>query len=129
MIAIFEQKIHKNSYGKLPQEFQRAYDNYLELVEDTSVELIAQRVAKLNGDIRVAFNIMKAALSYLLDGVPKLKVDEIRLTNAYVQAAFQEKFGSKTKMILEKLPSKNIWVVKEAFFMFEQGGAEKAISA
>lgn len=66
LIAIMETKIFKK-YQSLPMKMkvEPIKSIFFNIVHDKSHLFIAKKVAKLNGDIRVAFDLMKTALSTL----------------------------------------------------------------
>jgi len=82
---ILEQKIN-SKVPQLPMKMKtkQIISMFVNLVDDLAFEFIAKKVAKLNGDIRVAFDMMKAALSTLADSVSTAKImppdNEIRVT-------------------------------------------------
>lgn len=57
---------------------------YFNLVDEKALMLIATRVAKLNGDVRVAFDLMKTCLSVVKQNVeesnPLIDDSKIRVT-------------------------------------------------
>ena len=59
-------------------------DIFFNLVDDISLNIIAKKVSKMNGDVRVAFDLMKSSLNkvfYIVkDSVPMITDDKIRVT-------------------------------------------------
>lgn len=78
---------------------------FLDLVEPRAIEFVARKVAKLNGDIRVAFDLMKGAFSNLALKVASsngaLANDQIRVTLKYILEVYEKKYGSKIEVMLK----------------------------
>lgn len=78
---------------------------FLDLVEPRAIEFVARKVAKLNGDIRVAFDLMKGAFSNLALKVANsseaMHDDEIRVTLKYILDVYEKKYGSKIEVMLK----------------------------
>lgn len=50
---------------KLPELLRPYKDLFLSVFDDASVELIGRKVAKMNGDVRVAFDLIKTCFNKL----------------------------------------------------------------
>ena len=78
---------------------------FFNLIDEKALEFIAWKVAKLNGDIRVAFDMMKTALSTLhlrLSKKEELPPDEqIRVDLNIVLDIYRDKHGSKVAATLK----------------------------
>ena len=65
-------------------------------------------MSKLNGDVRVAFDIIKAALSKLnkvvKESSPLIEDSMIRVTTSTILEVCEDKYGSKIKETLKALP-------------------------
>lgn len=84
-------------------------DIFFNLIDDKAMEIISKRVSKMNGDVRVAFDIIKSCFSHLYnkikyceDGLPE--DNKIRITFDMVLKVFEDKYGSKLPETLRALP-------------------------
>jgi Cdc6-like AAA superfamily ATPase len=105
---------------------------YFNLVEERALNFIAQKVAHQNGDIRVAFDLMKSSLvklqkrikdSYILPEDELIRVD-IHLVNEVCI----EKYGSKIKDIVAALPRQDMMVVEAIISLVENFHEEGRIN-
>ena len=64
---ILEQKVNSKfeSLNPVVKNNKELKDIFLKLIQERSYLFIAKKVAKMNGDIRVAFDMMKSALMLL----------------------------------------------------------------
>lgn len=62
LTTIMEEKIFSN-YPKVKN--LQLNDLFLSLIDDKALEIISRKVAKMSGDVRVAFDIMKSCLNRL----------------------------------------------------------------
>jgi Cdc6-like AAA superfamily ATPase len=96
---------------------------FLDLVEPRAIEFVARKVAKLNGDIRVAFDLMKGAFSNLALKVANsseaMHDDEIRVTLKYILDVYEKKYGSKIEVMLKSQPIQHILILRAAVELFE----------
>ncbi len=74
-------------YQFFPTKLQQIKHIFFGILEDKAMEIIAKKVALHNGDIRVAFDLIKTSLSNLYQKVkyqeessPVLRDDQIRVT-------------------------------------------------
>ena len=69
------------------------------LVDERAYSFIAKKVAKQNGDIRVAFDLMKSALALLAKEIKKSTTlppkKELRVTYHTILEVNEAKYGSK----------------------------------
>jgi hypothetical protein len=95
------------------------------------MEFVAKKVSKLNGDVRVAFDLMKSSLAKLLEEVKlskgKMQDAKIIVTLDHVIRVFEEKYGSKIKSILQKLGRNDMIVINIIIDMFDDIGEEKKL--
>lgn len=100
------------------------------MLDDKSLELIARKVAKMNGDIRVAFDLIKTCfnkLHYEVKYIQKENQISAKLTIDLIMKVFEEKYGSKVKEILKALPRQNLVVLESVVNLFEYLGEEKQL--
>ncbi len=101
---------------------------FFHLVDDKAYEFVAKKVARLNGDIRVAFDMMKTALSTLafdLNKSEELPLDsEIKITLARMLKIYEQKYGSKIGENLKNQPKSNILILQAAVELFETIGED-----
>lgn len=78
-----------------------------DIVDEKAETIIARKVAKKNGDIRVAFDIMKSAIAHLqktIEDHPSLPAKEqLRVTYKTVLDVSEEKYGSKVAKTIKSL--------------------------
>lgn len=107
LVSILEQKINLK-YFKFPARVRTLREIFFNLVDERALELVALKVSKLNGDVRVAFDIIKAALSKVnksvKEGFPMIEDSKIRVTTSTILEVCEEKYGSKIKETLKALP-------------------------
>mmetsp|Transcript_29725 Transcript_29725/g.22057 ORF Transcript_29725/g.22057 Transcript_29725/m.22057 type:complete len:153 (+) Transcript_29725:644-1102(+) len=68
IVSILEEKLNKK-YQCFPPHLHQVKQVFFELVDDKAKEVIARKVAKTNGDIRIAFDILKSALLTLANEI------------------------------------------------------------
>jgi Cdc6-like AAA superfamily ATPase len=98
---------------------------FFNLIDDRAKDIIAKKVSKMNGDIRVAFDIIKSSLvelynriKYQDNGKEERKEDEpiitdqIRVSLELVIEVFKDKYGSKLPETLKCLPRQNLIVLE-----------------
>lgn len=122
-------------YNKFPariRDLKEVRAIFFDLVDDTSINLIAKKVSKMNGDVRVAFDLMKSSLSKLFytvkDTVPVVEDAKIRVTYGVVLEVFEDKYGSKIYETLIALPRQDITVLEAISRLFDNHGEEKKLS-
>jgi hypothetical protein len=86
-------------FNKLPMCIKALRNIFFNLVDEKAMELIALKVSKMNGDVRVAFDLMKTSLARVKQMVdessPMLADDKIKVTCNIVCEVCQDKYGSK----------------------------------
>lgn len=91
-------------YIKESDELKSIFHN---IVDEKAELIIAKKVAKKNGDIRVAFDIMKSALALLQKNIedhPTLpEKKELSVTYKTVLDVSEEKYGSKVAKTIKSL--------------------------
>lgn len=97
------------------------------------MDVIAKKVAKHNGDIRIAFDLIKTSLSSLYQKVKyskegTLRDDQIKITYDLVLTVFEEKYGSKVFEILKALPRQNIIVLQALVTLFDSYGEGRTVN-
>ena len=131
LITILEEKIFSN-FPKIKN--LQLNDIFLSLVDDKALEIISRKVAKMNGDVRVAFDLMKSCLTKLWTTVKNemhpLLVNEqqIKVTMDIANEVIEEKYGSKLHEILRALPRQDIIVLEAMGNLFDDLGEEKQLS-
>ena len=98
---------------------------FFNLIDDRAKDIIAKKVSKMNGDIRVAFDIIKSSfvelynrIKYHENGKEERKEDEpvipdqIKVSLELVIEVFKDKYGSKLPETLKCLPRQNLIVLE-----------------
>jgi len=71
-------------FNKLPMNLKAMKSIFFDLIDERAMDLIAKKVSKLNGDVRVAFDLMKSSLikvKQLVDeSCPMIEDSKIRVT-------------------------------------------------
>jgi hypothetical protein len=102
-----EEKINLK-FSKLPMNIKDLRDIFFNLVDEKAMKLIAKKVSKLNGDVRVAFDLMKTALARVKqlvdDSDPMIEDNKIKVTCDIVCEVCEDKYGSKIYETLQALP-------------------------
>ena len=98
-VTIIEEKVYKK-YATLSEPLKNKLKHYFfDFLEDKALELIAKKVSQANGDIRIAFDLMKGTLQKLqtivLSARQPIMMEELFLSYQRVLEVFEEKFGSK----------------------------------
>lgn len=79
-------------------------------MDERAKEYIAKRVSKMNGDIRVAFDIVKSALNVLKQTIEDKmsyednEVPELIMKQEIVNRVYMEKYGSNLPAVLKAMP-------------------------
>lgn len=80
---------------------------FFDLIDETAYNYIGKKVAKQNGDIRVAFDLMKSSIVHLHKSIrdsselpPK---DKLRVTYKTVLDVYEDKHGSKIAKTIKNL--------------------------
>ena len=71
IFEVLESKVNSR-YSQLPVQFRENAELktlFFALINDSAYNLIAKKVSKQNGDIRVAFDLLKSALELLLKNI------------------------------------------------------------
>ena len=91
-------------YIKESDEYRTMFHN---IVDEKAELIIAKKVAKKNGDIRVAFDIMKSALAFLQRTIEDHPTcpdkDKLSVTYKTVLDVSEEKYGSKVAKTIKSL--------------------------
>lgn len=123
IISIIEQKTNMR-YPKFPmkiKENREVKNIFFNLLEERGMDLVAKKVSKMNGDARVAFDIIKTSFSELYSRVKYYSEedkeamppdDEIRVTIDLVVKVFKMKYGSKLPETLKCLPRQNLIILE-----------------
>jgi Cdc6-like AAA superfamily ATPase len=91
----------------MPMKIKEIKDDFFDLLDDRSVEMISRKVARMNGDVRVAFDLVKTCFNKLFYQVKHIQKDNeisAKLSTDLVFQVFEEKYGSKLKETLQTLP-------------------------
>lgn len=84
----------------------------------------------MNGDVRVAFDLVKSCFNKLHFEVKHIQKDEelsAKLSIDLVMKVFEQKYGSKVKEILQALPRQNMVVLESIVNLFDDVGEEKQL--
>lgn len=108
--SIIEMKINQK-YAKLP-DYIKSHEVirkiFFTLIDDKALDIIAKKVSKQNGDVRVAFDVIKSCIHSLFTKLKSSKDmlpdKEIRVTLDMVIGVFENKYGSKLGKTLRNLP-------------------------
>ena len=111
LVSIIEEKINLK-YSSFPTKLRLIKNIFFEIIEDKAKELIANKVAKHNGDIRIAFDLIKTSFTKLYEQIKhypselgELPPDEkIRVTHLLVNQVHEEKYGSKVFDTIKSQP-------------------------
>lgn len=94
-------------------------DIFFELLDDKGMDMIAKKVSKMNGDVRVAFDLIKSSFVELFNRVKYVNGDKIherkddselppdeklKISFDIVRQVMQEKYSSKLPQTLINLP-------------------------
>ena len=120
---------------------------FFNLLDQKALEMIAKKVAKMNGDARVAFDIVKSSLAEVFNSVKyreeakgiqeerqtddELPSDEkIRVTLEIVLKVFADKYSSKLPQTLRCLPMQNLIVLEAIVNIYDENpyGEDRKIS-
>ena len=108
IIEILESKVNCR-YAHMPSQVKNSGELkalFFSLIDDLAYTFIAKKVAKQNGDIRVAFDLLKSALELLkkqvqgwqqVDGDDDSSFDlsKVRVTYQTILDVYEAKHGSK----------------------------------
>ena len=103
---------------------------FLRIIDEKAYEFIAKKVANLNGDIRVAFDLMKTALTSFSN---ELKIQypendaDVKITVNYLLKIYDQKQNSKIGEIIKSFPRQNVIVLHAIVLVFDDVGAEKSV--
>lgn len=131
---ILEQKVNSR-YSQLPTQMRedgQLKRLFFQLIDDRAYEFIAKKVSKQNGDIRVAFDLLKSALDHLALKVKStdensLDIDKVRVTYQTILDVFEKKHGSKIPKTLKSQPRQNLLLLRALSELFEEVGEEKIL--
>lgn len=123
IISILEEKINMK-FSKFPMKLHQIKTIFFNLVDEQAMKMIALKVSKINGDIRVAFDLMKSALTKLQIKVKyntpqEVQDEEVVVTKEIINQILEEKYGSKVQQILESLPRQDHIVLEALITIFE----------
>ena len=135
IIEILESKVNSR-YSSLPTQIK---DNaqlkslFFALIDDRAYEIIAKKVAKQSGDIRVAFDLLASALSLLKKQLSakqeeELNLDKIRVTYQTILHVDEVKNGSKIGKTLKSQPRQNLMILRSLSKILDHSGEEKVVS-
>lgn len=96
---------------------------FASVIEPRAFTFVAKKVAKLSGDIRVAFDLIKAGFSLLAKELASSDTlpDEshIKVSLDHVLKVFEARFGSKLGEMLKNQPMTNLLLLNAAVDLFE----------
>ena len=105
------------------------------MMEEKAMEFLATQIAKKSGDIRVVFDVMKAALTKLfkqINAIPDSDFSEVakflntlQITKTLMISVFDDKKGIKIKDTLKNLPRQDIQILDAICDLFYEAGEEK----
>lgn len=99
---------------------------FFSLIDERAMALISKKVSKMNGDVRVAFDIIKSAFielqhrvkHFISEGEKEEQDDQmpepqtIKITVELVSHVFKAKYGSKLPETLKCLPRQNLIILE-----------------
>ncbi len=103
---------------------------FLRIIDQKAYEFIAKKVANLNGDIRVAFDYMKTALTSFSDELKTQYPDndaDVKITVKHLLKIYEQKQNSKIGEIIRSFPRQNVIVLNAVVLLFDDVGAEKSV--
>jgi Cdc6-like AAA superfamily ATPase len=109
---------------------------FFELLDEKAKEIIAKKVSKMNGDVRVAFDILKSCFVELYNRVKYFDKDNpdampedntIKVTFSLVLKVFNDKYASKLPEILRRLPRQNLLVLEAIVNLYQDFSEDKRI--
>jgi Cdc6-like AAA superfamily ATPase len=120
IITIIEEKVNKR-FTSFPMKLKVSpyRDIFFELLDDKGMDMIAKKVSKMNGDVRVAFDLIKSSFVELFNRVKYVNGDKIherkddselppddklKISFDIVRQVMQEKYSSKLPQTLINLP-------------------------
>jgi Cdc6-like AAA superfamily ATPase len=104
---------------------------FFDLIDDKAMSLISKKVSKLNGDVRVAFDILKSSFVELFNKVKYFDPNNSDPSESYpdpasiiitfdlVMQVFRAKYGSKLPETLRALPRQNLIVLEAVTNIYE----------
>lgn len=106
---------------------------FFDLIDDLAYQFIAKKVAKQNGDIRVAFDLMKSALELLKrrilawSGPIEDNLSKVRVSCQLMLDVYEQKHGTKIAGKLRSQPRQNMMLLKAIAGVFDEEGEEKLV--
>jgi Cdc6-like AAA superfamily ATPase len=107
--SIIEEKVNKR-FARFPLKIKEGPTRsiFFNLIDDKALDIISRKVSKMNGDVRVAFDIIKSCFTLLFNKVKytdeMTEDSKIRITFDMVLKVFEGKYGSKIPETLRSLP-------------------------
>jgi Cdc6-like AAA superfamily ATPase len=102
------------------------------MIPERSYKFIAQKVAKMNGDIRVAFDMMKSALTLFSKEIrddPNVRENkQLELTYQTIMKVDEIKYGSKIATTIKSLTRQHIMILSSLSDLFVQVGEDRMVS-
>ena len=102
------------------------------MIHERSYTFIAQKVAKMNGDIRVAFDMMKSALTLLSKEIrddPNVRENnQLKLTYQTIMKIDEIKYGSKIATTIKSLTRQHIMILSALSDLFVQVGEDRMVT-
>ena len=108
--AIIEMKINLKlrNFPLRLKENNEIKDIFFNLIDDRAKSIISKRVSKMNGDVRVAFDIIKSSITELFkkirESTTEVPKNQVVVTMDMVLKVFNDKYGSKIPETLRALP-------------------------
>jgi Cdc6-like AAA superfamily ATPase len=116
----------------MPDRLKSIKSIFFDLLDEKALDLIAAKVSNMSGDIRVAFDLIKIALSQLQNSIrhgEKVPEDEkIRVTYLMINEVYLLKYGSKVRVILQRLPRQEVIVLEQLADYFIEFGEERKVT-
>lgn len=126
IVSIIEQKInlqHQNMSERMKKN-PTIRNLFFDIIDDSAKELIAKRVSRMNGDLRVAFDIIKSCFLSLQQRSHQEKGLVKGVSMVQVARVFEIKYASKIPETLRKLPRQNLNVLEVLADTYEGFGSE-----
>ena len=142
-----EQKINMK-FAKFPMKLKAGTMKsiFFNLLDDKAMDMIAKKVSKMNGDARVAFDLLKSSFVELYNRVKYVSPndtseerkgdeglpsdDKIRITLDIVCKVMADKYNSKLPLTLRCLPRQNLIVLEAIVNLYSDSssGEDRLIS-
>ena len=111
-----------------------------DLMDEPAMRILCKNIAKSSGDIRIVFDIMKSAVTQLLQRVQKSPEssfvmkpgsqylpEKFSITLEMIVGIIDAKRGPRVRQMLEKLPNNDLFVLDAISAWYDEHGEEKTM--